>query len=276
MAPFCVGRQNPSDPFDTVITHRTLQPSRSAAGAGWNAFKEGDADGEACKAACGLRQVQERTQVLQEPCGSAPSDMLASELCSNEIRLEVQGAMWECPFFQRLPAQSGEGAPAGALPASCASKACCPACSQDWVPAAPSTGPATTASMQAVCLQGRADVSGHRRLTACGPSRHECFSCKGSRGEGQEAAEGAAARTARHRRLGRPWGGAVGTGAGGDHVMCVSPYPHVRQPTTNPCLYWIGSYAEGDQQFDLAAAQGGAQAPCPRVFEQRSLEKPWC
>lgn len=38
--------------------------------------------------------------------------------------------------------------------------------------------------------------------------------------------------------------------------MCVSPYPHVRQHTTNPCLYWIGPYQDQALQFDLAAAQG--------------------
>mmetsp|Transcript_3104 Transcript_3104/g.8988 ORF Transcript_3104/g.8988 Transcript_3104/m.8988 type:complete len:620 (+) Transcript_3104:733-2592(+) len=43
---------------------------------------------------------------------------------------------------------------------------------------------------------------------------------------------------------------------GGDYVMCVSPYPHVRQHTTNPCLYWIGPYQDQALQFDLAAAQG--------------------
>ena len=75
------------------------------------------------------------------------------------------------------------------------------------------------------------------------------------------------------RRFGRPLGEARRTGSVGDHVMCVSPYPHVRQPTTNPCLYWIGSYAEGDQQFDLTAAQGESQPPRSRVIVQRSLER---
>lgn len=41
----------------------------------------------------------------------------------------------------------------------------------------------------------------------------------------------------------------------GEHyVMCVSPYPHVRQATTNPCLYWIGKFT--DLKFDLKRSHG--------------------
>lgn len=44
------------------------------------------------------------------------------------------------------------------------------------------------------------------------------------------------------------------TTAGENYVMCVSPYPHVRQATTNRCLYWIGTFA--NLKFDIQNSHG--------------------
>jgi hypothetical protein len=44
------------------------------------------------------------------------------------------------------------------------------------------------------------------------------------------------------------------SGAGENYVMCVSPYPHVRQATTNRCLYWIGTFA--NLKFDIQNSHG--------------------